>query len=125
MLGRSISSLRKPLKEVAKGLYEAEVRDGEIHNSFPMVVSYCCDIPEAKDLSAVWHGAERRQPRVMCHSTNKDSVRGRKTSSRVVAETFDTRREVEERQRETVSLGKRGLSTRRHELNIEIAALLS
>lgn len=50
------------LKEDAQGGFEADLRSGELRTYCPMIVPYCCDIFEAKDLYAAWHGAERRHP---------------------------------------------------------------
>lgn len=61
MLSRSMSFLLKPLKKVAKDGFEIEVKDGEIRNCCLMAASYCCDISEGKNLSAIQHGDGRPQ----------------------------------------------------------------
>lgn len=80
MLGRAVSSLSNSPKEVACGSFEIEVRDGELHISFAMTVFYCCNIPDARDISAARCGAERGQPYVRCHNIYEDRVSGRKGS---------------------------------------------
>lgn len=41
VLGRSMASHSKRLKEVAEGGFQIEVDDGEISRFSPMIVSYC------------------------------------------------------------------------------------
>lgn len=116
LLGQAISSLLKQLKEAAEGGFAVGVRDGEIRNSFSMIASYCCDIRETKNESAVWHGAGRLQPCARCRTTYEHRVRGRKSSSCVVAKTTDTERKVGKKQTEAASLSGRGHSIRRRKV---------
>lgn len=81
----------KPLNEGAEGRFEAEVKGEELRNCSPMILLYCCDVSEARNLSAVRHGARRPYPRVKCHSTCGDRMSDRKSSSQVVMETIDKR----------------------------------
>lgn len=69
MLGKAMSSLFKPLKQAPSGLFEVSLGCQESQKCFPMLISYCCDISTAKDMSAVWHDAERQHPCVRCSST--------------------------------------------------------
>lgn len=94
---------------------EVEVKKGEIRNCFPMVVSYCCNTSEAKSTSTVRHGAGKRNFCVRCRSTHEDRVRVRKRSSRLVAETIETRKEGVGKQVEAASWDGRGLTTGRRE----------
>lgn len=64
-------------------------------------------------MSKVLHGAGRRKSCASCHSTNENWLGARKSSSRVVAETTDTKRKVVEKQAEAASLSGRGHSIRR------------
>lgn len=95
IVGQAISSLLKQLKEAAQGRFEIKVRGGEIGNCFPMIASYCCDIPESKNIFAIRQRAGRRQSCVVCHSTYEDRVRGKKISSRMVIKTKSTSRITE------------------------------
>lgn len=76
-------------------------------------------------MSAAPHRAGGRLPCFGCHNTYEDRVRGRKSSSRVVPKTVDTRGKLREKQAEAASLGRRRGSTRRREVQSEISELLS
>lgn len=73
-LGRVQSFCLESLKKVAEGVFEVEVKDGEILISFMMIVSYCGDISEANDLSVVRHGAEGHLSCVSRHSNYEREV---------------------------------------------------
>lgn len=60
MLSRATSFFLKPLKKIAEGGFEVEVKSGKICSCFPVTVSHCCEISEAEDLSAVGHEAGTR-----------------------------------------------------------------
>lgn len=76
-------------------------------------------------MSAVRHRAGRRQLYAECHSTHEHGVKGRKSSSPVVAKMIDTKRKVGEKQTDTASLGIRACITGRREIQGKIVALLS
>lgn len=113
MLGLAVSSLSESLEDVAEGGFEVEKRDGKIRNGFPMRISYCCEIFKAENISAARQEADRRQPWARCQSTFEDRVKGKKSSRRVVAKAFDTRRKVGEKEAEGASLNGSSRSTRR------------
>lgn len=58
-LDEAMSYLLRLHKEVAEGEFKASLESGETQNCFPIIMSYCRDITEAKDMSGAWHGAER------------------------------------------------------------------
>lgn len=101
--------LTKPLKEAAEGRFAVEVRDGERSNCFLMIESSCC---EARDMSAVWLEVRRRHSCDRRRSTYEDGVRGRTSTSCVVAKKISTKRKVGEKQAEAASLGGRSRSTK-------------
>lgn len=94
--GRAMSSLMKPLKEVAEGGFDVEVKSEETSSFFQMIVSYCGDISKKKIPSAAHQKAGRRKASFKCHSTYDDKLRGTTSLSTLVVKTTDTRREAEE-----------------------------
>lgn len=124
-LGQTLSFLLNPLKESAESVFEVEVKDREIRSCFSTLLSYRCNVPEVKGMFAARCGAGRWQSCVSCHSTYEDMLRGRKNSSRVMAETTGRIRKVVEKQVEALSLGGRSLCTKRREAHSEVVALLS
>lgn len=74
-----------------------------------MIIWYCCDIREAKDLSAVFHGPEKQHSCIRCHSTYENMVIGRGSSNRVVAETIEMRRRVRNLQEKAGRLAGRAV----------------
>lgn len=81
-----------------------------------MIVLYCCDISEAKDVSAARHGAGRSEPRTRCYSTYEDSVRSRNSSSCVVAKATNTKSKIGEMPPKSAILGGRGYFTKTREV---------
>lgn len=88
-----------------------------------MIVPYFRISHEMKDVSAVLHGARRRQHCSRCHSTYENRLRGRKITSCVVAEKIDTKRKVVDKQAEVANLGGRDLGTRKREVQKKTALL--
>lgn len=76
-----------------------------------MTGSYCYIISEADSRGVVRHGAGRQHPCVRCHGNFENMEMGRGSSSRVVAETKETRRTVTGLQEKTRKLAERGRST--------------
>lgn len=89
-----MSSLLKPLKEVADSGTKVDVKGREIRNCFPIIVPYYCRILETIEMSAVCQGAGRRRPYFRCYSTFEDRTRDRESSNRVEVKTINKRREV-------------------------------
>lgn len=100
------------------------MKDEEIRNCFPRILSYCCEISEAKSSTAARHGAQRRPTCVKYHSTSESKVRGANSSSRMVTETSSTTKKVVRKQKEAASLSERGRDTRRREMQSKVAAFV-
>jgi len=74
-----IGLLYSAMKRILKGASDSSVNgfpiellDGESKICFPMLISYCCDIPEAKDMSAVKHNLSTPFPCHICLVTLDD-----------------------------------------------------
>lgn len=85
----------------------------------------CCDISGVKDLSTVWRSSKRAPLCVRHHSTYKDAVISRKSSSRLKADTMKTQKRVKALQEKAGRLVRIGCSERRLEVLDEIGSLLS
>lgn len=68
-LDETMSSLLRTLNQDAESGFEVSFGGGETRNCFPMILSYCCDTPKAKDMSAVRQGAGRQLLCVRSHGT--------------------------------------------------------
>ena len=53
-------------------------------NCFPVIVSYCCDIPESKDMSGVLHNFTPTRPCVRCLGTSSQFMKGTRTVPRTM-----------------------------------------
>lgn len=62
MLSEAMSPCLKALKRLAESGCEVSLESGETRRCFPIVMSYCSDIFETKDVSVVWNGAEKTPP---------------------------------------------------------------
>lgn len=58
-------------------------------------MSYCCDIPEASAVSAIWHGTGREHLCVRALSAYDHVVVSRNSSLAVLTETAGTQEEVD------------------------------
>lgn len=125
MLCEATSSLLKPPKWVPESVFEISWGSGENRKWYSMIVSFCRDIPEAKDMSAARHGPEPQHPSVRWHSSYENMVMGRKILSPVVVDTMEARRTVKELQREAGSPAERSSSRKRREVLDDIGLLLS
>lgn len=76
-------------------------------------------------MSTVRHGAEKQHLCARWHCMYKSTVMGRESSKRVVAETTEKRRKVNELQEEAGSVTGRSCSRRRKKIMYEIRSLLS
>lgn len=103
---QSDSSFLKPLKQVAISGSEVSPGRGETWKFISVILTNCCDIPETKDMSAALHGAGRQHLCFRCHSTLKNMVMVKKSSSPVVGETMETRRKVKNCKRRVGSWGE-------------------
>lgn len=89
------------------------------------MVSCCCGILNAGNISADLSKAGRRQFCVKCHSIHENRGRGWKSPSRGVAEPTDTRKKIEKVQPKAASVSVMSRSTRRQEIQSKTADLLS
>lgn len=55
MLDSAITPLLNPLEEVAEAGLRVELKNEKIRSFFSIIVSYYCDISDARDMSAVPH----------------------------------------------------------------------
>lgn len=90
-----------------------------------MAVSCFCHTSDAKGMWAGLYKAEKRQLCAGCRNRHQDTVMSENSSSRVVAESTDTRTKTGWKQAETVHRGGKSRSTRRRRMQSKIAALLS
>lgn len=125
MLGKTTPSVLRQLRQAAENGFEVSLITGEIWKSFWMILYYRCDIPVAREMSTVWHGAGRQHLCVRSHSTYETLRMDRKSSSRVVSETMQTQRKIIELQEETERLAGRGRNRKQREIANEISSLLS
>ena len=64
----ALTDIFKPLMELSEKGFIVKTSTGSLWNLYPTIVSYCCDIPEEKDISAVQHGLMVKKPCVRCMS---------------------------------------------------------
>ena len=69
VLQNAISTALKSLDDIALKGYAFRASDSSLWNWFPLLVSYCCDIPEAKNVFAIRHGTRTIMPCVRCTSS--------------------------------------------------------
>lgn len=115
MLGESISSLLKLLKQVTERGFKASLGSEKTRKCSPKRRSYCCVSLGAKDMSGARDGAESPNHCVRIYSSYDDVVMGSGNSSRVMAKTMKTPREEKELQENAGDLAGRGRRKRRRE----------
>ena len=64
LLYLAMKTILKGISDTSVNGFDIELCEGEGKKCFPLLVSYCCDIPEAKDMSAVKHNLSTSFP---CH----------------------------------------------------------
>lgn len=100
-------------KRVAESAFEVSSESGDTREFLPMKKAYYCNTSEAKDVPAVQHGTGRQRPCVRIHRAYDETVTGRESPSRVMAETMESRRRVKELHGEAGSLAGRDSSRKR------------
>lgn len=120
MLGEAMSSLLTPLRRAAESGFEILLGSEETRKCNLIMTRYCCDISEAKDLTAPAHGAGTQHPCVTSHSRYEDTMMSSRSSSGVVAEALEMQREVKELQGAAGSLPRSGHSRKQREMWDEI-----
>lgn len=83
------------LKKCTETLFEFMLTEEKVWRCFPRDVSYCCDAPQAKDMSSILHGAGRYHPSVRCMVGFEYMLHGGKRPNRLLVATAETRRQVQ------------------------------
>ena len=86
----------KPLLNARLKGFEAFFGNVDRWNIFPILVSYCCDIPECKDMSAVKHGLSCQMPCVRCMIPSDQFSQLTTYPTRDMSQTMSIRREVKD-----------------------------
>lgn len=94
VLREVMRSILKPLRNCSETGFQVSLKIGKVLRFLWRLVSYCSDILEPKDMSFMRHGAGRYQSCVRCTLIFEDTVQGRKSPSRLVSATTETRRSV-------------------------------
>lgn len=95
-LHKAMDMVLAPLLQKSLQGFSLCTRNEMTWNCFPVIISYCCDIPESKDMSGVLHNFTPRRPCVRCLGTCKDFDGGVKASPRLVHNVTITRGDVSE-----------------------------
>lgn len=66
---------------------QANIGDGSKHCFFPVIVSYCCNILEGKDISSLKHGLLVQKPCVRCFASLHDVKGFRMARCRMIRDT--------------------------------------
>lgn len=91
-----MSSLSKPLLHCCAVRFDVTLHSEERQTCFPKVLSYCCDIPGGKDVSAVRHGEGNLISFVNRHLEYEDGIISEIGVAKYKeAPTIATRRKVE------------------------------
>ena len=72
----SMKVILKPLLQASKRGFKCQTLDRQNLYCFPHLISYCCDIPEAKDMTAVRHNLSTNRPCHRCLATTTDLRNG-------------------------------------------------
>lgn len=94
MLKEAMRSKLAPLRNCAATGFEFSLRARKIWRCYSKLVSYCCDILGAEDMSSIRHGADEYHPCVMCTVRFEDMIRGWKSSSCLFSDVTETRGKV-------------------------------
>lgn len=94
MIYRAMKMVVWPLEKYERSGFQVKTREGLEWKCVPLLVSYCCDISEGKDISAVRHGVAVRRPCVRCMVTGEDIIAGRRSDIRSMEDTRRVRRIV-------------------------------
>lgn len=124
LLSGAMRVVLEPLTRCCEMGFEFLLRRGEAGRCLPAGVSYCRNIPEAKDLSADRHGAGRYHPCVSCDIKYDDMERGERGTRRMGAETIATRQKIEVLKESVAGLTGKGHKSRRSKIGEEIKRLL-
>ena len=117
-------SLRTLDESSSKG-FRIHGQDGSVWNAFPTILSYCCDIPEAKNLSAVKHGLMVNKPCIRCMCTADLFCSPTTAVPRHRNDTLHIRSKVKECDRLIIDADKNGDRTSRKQIRKQRYDLLS
>jgi len=92
MLHKSMERLMQPLLRLVQSGFEVQDNSRHVWNCFPLLSSYCCDIPEAKDMSCVKHGTKGPAPCIRCMSKAEDFETLTVRENRSISDTVHSRR---------------------------------
>lgn len=73
LLHEGMMEIVRPLADTASVSFEVGGVGKYIWNLFPIIVSYCCNIPEGKDMLCAKHAISVMRPCVKC-PTSKDDI---------------------------------------------------
>lgn len=91
MLKEAMRSILAPLRNSSETAFDVSLKGGKDWRCFPKLVSYCFDISEAKNMSSIRHGSGRYHPCMRCGISFEILVQNRKSPSRVLSATTETR----------------------------------
>ena len=90
----SMKKLFSPLLQKSSAGFDCQSSTGVTYKCFPHLISYCCDIPEAKDMSAIRHNLVTNRPCHRCVITTKDLKLGSKAPPRTFRLTCFIRKKI-------------------------------
>lgn len=117
--------LLEPLKRVTESVFKVSLGSKETRKCFPVIVLYCCNIFDAKTISAALNGTGRQCCCFRCQGMHEKMMLGRRISSRVAARTVKTQSVLKELQERAGSLAGKGRGGTRREVVYMIGLLLS
>jgi len=94
MLHKCMGRILQPLLQSHLTGFRVENSTGSTWTCFPLFTSYCCDIPEAKDMSCVKHGTRGPRPCVRCMSSASDFETQRPCEVRDMSQTVMVRADL-------------------------------
>jgi len=96
MLHKSMKKILEPLRALLDRGFSVKDKSGHVWNCFPKMVSYCCDIPEAKDMSGVKHGTLGLAPCIRCMSSATDFESIISRPKRDISRTVEARKMIQD-----------------------------
>lgn len=94
-------------KRDADSMFEVSLERIESRKSYATVMSYCREIPDAKNMSAARHGASSQHFFVRCHNAYENVTMGTESPSPVMTHMMETRRTVKKLQAKAGTLAGR------------------
>lgn len=90
-LHSAILNILQPLLDTSEEGFKVKDWRSHIWNLFPKIISYCCDIPEGKDVACVKHGGRGSSPCIRCHACINDFRLARLGVPRMIEDTVQGR----------------------------------